>query len=116
MSIPATGASNGIFFAGLIKKLGIADEVNKKAVLVMRGHIVATALAEGKVEIGNTSLTELAPHKGVRVVGPLPDPLGTVTLYVAAVASTSANADAARALIAYFMRPASREQFKADGL
>ena len=113
---PATGANNGIFFAGLIKKLGIADEVNKKAVMVVRGHMVAAALAEGKAEIGNTSLTELAPHKGVRVVEPIPDPLGTVTVYVAAVSSKSANADAARALIAYFMRPTSREQFKADGL
>jgi molybdate transport system substrate-binding protein len=113
---PATGANNGIFFAGLIKKLNIADEVNKKAVLVKRGHEVATTLAEGKAEIGNTSLTELAPHKGVRVIGPIPDPLGTVTSYVAAVATSSAHGDAARALIAYFMRPASREQFKADGL
>ena len=113
---PATGASNGVFFAGLIKTLGIADEVNKKAVLFTRGHMVASALADGKVEIGNTSLTELAPHKGVRVVGPIPDPLGLVTPYVAAVATTSAHADAARALIAYFMRPVSRDQFKADGL
>lgn len=113
---PATGASNGIFFAGLITKLNIADEINKKAVLVKRGHEVATALAEDRAEIGNTSLTELAPHKGVRVVGAIPDPLGTVTIYVAAIAASSAHTDAARALLAYFMRPASREQFKADGL
>ena len=113
---PAVGASNGIFFASVIKKLGITDEVNKKATLFKRGHQVASALADGKVEIGNTSLTELAADKGVRVVGPLPKGIDLFTPYVAAVATASPNADAARALIAYLMRPASREQFKADGL
>jgi molybdate transport system substrate-binding protein len=113
---PAVGASNGIFFASVIKKLGIADEINKKATLFKRGHHVATAVADGKVEIGNTSLTELAADRGVQVVGPLPKGIDLFTPYVAAVATASPNADAARALIAYFMQPASRAQFKADGL
>jgi molybdate transport system substrate-binding protein len=113
---PAVGASNGIWFAGVIKRLGIADEVNGKATLFKRGHEVATALAEGRIEIGNTSLTELAADKGVRVVGPLPKGIDLSTPYIAAVAATSAHADAARALIAYLTQPASREQFKTDGL
>src|SRR4029078_12453087 len=92
---PAGGATNGIFFAGVIKKLGIADEVNKKATLFKRGHQVATAVAEGKVEIGNTSLTELAADKGVRVVGTLPKGIDLSTPYVAAVAAASPNAEAA---------------------
>ena len=113
---PAVGATNGIFFAGLLERLKIADEVNKKAVLLRRGFLVAEAVADGRAEIGNTSLTELMPHKGLNVLGPIPEPLGLVVAYVAAVSSTSAHREPARALIAFLTTPEARAQFKAAGL
>jgi molybdate transport system substrate-binding protein len=113
---PAAGATTGIFFAGLLERLKIADEVNKKAVLLRRGFQVAEVVADGRAEIGNTNLTELIPHKGVTVVGPIPEPLGLVVVFVAAVSSTSANREPARALIAFLTSPEARAQFKAAGL
>jgi len=113
---PAAGATTGIFFAGLLERLKIADEVNKKALLLRRGFQVAEAVAEGRAEIGNTNLTELIPHKGVTVVGPIPDPLGLVIPFVAAVSATSTNPEPARALIAFLTSPEARAEFKAAGL
>jgi molybdate transport system substrate-binding protein len=113
---PAVGATNGIFFARLIEKLGISEAVNKKAVLLKRGYEVADTVAAGRAEIGNTSLTELTPHKGLTVLGPIPDPLGMVVTYVAAVTSSSPNAEPARALIAFLTTPDARVRFKAAGL
>jgi molybdate transport system substrate-binding protein len=113
---PAAGATTGIFFAQLIERLKIAGEVNRKAVLLRRGFQVAEAVADGRAEIGNTNLTELIPHKGVTVVGPIPEPLGLVVAFVAAVSSTSANREPARALIAFINTPEARAQFKAAGL
>jgi molybdate transport system substrate-binding protein len=113
---PAVGATNGIFFARLIEKLGIADQVNKKAVLLKRGYEVAQTVADGGAEIGNTSLTELTPHKGLTVLGPIPEPLGMVVTYVAAVTSSSPNAEPARALTAFLTTPDARTRFKAAGL
>ena len=113
---PAVGATNGIFFARLLERLGVADEVNKKAVLFRRGYEVAQAIADGRAEIGNTSLTELAPHKGLTVLGPIPEPLGLVVTYVAGVSSASPNAEAARALIRFLTTPEARARFKAAGL
>jgi len=113
---PAAGATTGIFFAKLLERLEIADEVNKKALLLRRGFQVAEAVAEGRAEIGNTNLTELIPHKGVTVVGPIPDPLGLVIPFVAAVSATSTNAEPARALIAFLTSPEARAEFKAAGL
>src|SRR5262252_722991 len=110
---PAVGATNGIFFAQLLERLGVADEVNKKASLFRRGYEVAQAVAEGRAEIGNTSLTELAPHKGLTVIGPIPEPLGLVVTYVAGVSSASPNAEAARALISFMTTPEARARFKA---
>lgn len=113
---PAVGATNGIFFARLLERLGVADEVNKKAVLFRRGYEVANAVADGRAEIGNTSLTELAPHKGLTVLGPIPEPLGLVVTYVAGVSSASPNAEPARALIRFLTTPEARARFKAAGL
>jgi molybdate transport system substrate-binding protein len=109
-------STTGVFFASLLNRLQIADEVNKKAVLFTRGFHVADAIAEGKAEIGNTNISELVPNKGVKVVGPLPDPFGLVTPYLGAVTTGSANRDAARALLAALSSPAAREKFKAAGL
>lgn len=113
---PAGGGTTGIFFANVLTKLGIADEVNKKAVRPQRGYQVGEAVADGRAEIGNTNLTELVPNKGVKVIGAIPEPLGLVITYVAGVTATSANPDAARALIAHMTTSAAREKFKAAGL
>jgi len=69
---PKAGGSSGTFFAGLLATLGIADAINKKAVLGKRGHDVAQSIADGRAEIGTTFISELFPMKGVKVVGPLP--------------------------------------------
>jgi molybdate transport system substrate-binding protein len=113
---PAGGGTTGVFFAGLLTRLGIADEINKKAFRPQRGAQVAEAVADGRAEIGNTNLTELVPHPGVKVIGPIPAPLGLVISYVGAVTTDSANRDAARALLAVLTSPAAREKFKAAGL
>jgi molybdate transport system substrate-binding protein len=113
---PAGGGSTGIHFARVLERLGIADEVNKKAIRPQRGAQVAEAVADGRAEIGNTNLTELVPHKGVKVIGPLPDPYGLVLVYVAGVTTSSVNKDAARALIAVLTSSTARERFKAAGL
>ena len=113
---PAGGGTTGVHFARVLERLGIAEEVNKKAIRPNRGAQVAEAVADGRAEIGNTNLTELVPNKGVKVVGPLPDPYGLVISYVGGVTSTSANKDAARALLARLTSADARERFKAAGL
>jgi molybdate transport system substrate-binding protein len=113
---PAGGGTTGIYFARLLERLGIAEEINLKAIKPQRGAQVAEAIAEGYAEIGNTNLTEFIPHKGVKVIGPIPDPHGLVVVYVAGVSSASPDAAAARALIAHLTTPAAKEKFKAAGL
>jgi molybdate transport system substrate-binding protein len=109
-------ATSGAFFVTMLTRLEIADEVNKKALLFSRGFYVADAVAEGKAEVGNTNMSEMVPNKGVKVIGALPEPFALVTPYIAAVTTTSANPDSARALIAYLSNAAAREKFKAAGL
>jgi molybdate transport system substrate-binding protein len=113
---PAGGGTAGVWFVNLMERLGITDEVKKKAQPMNRGFEIAGAVADGTAEIGVTFISELLPDKGLKVVGPFPESIGLVVPYVAGVSSASRQSRAARALISYLTQPAAREIFKATGL
>jgi molybdate transport system substrate-binding protein len=66
-----TGAS-GQSFAKLIDRLGIADRVNARAVVIEKGFVAETLL-DGRADLAIQQLSELAVVDGVDIVGPLPD-------------------------------------------
>jgi molybdate transport system substrate-binding protein len=113
---PKAGGSSGTFFAGLLERLGIAEAVNKKAVLRRGGHDVATAVANGEAEIGSTFISEILPVQGARVAGPLPEELANVNTYTAAISAKSASRETAAALIGKLTSAATRERWVAAGL
>jgi molybdate transport system substrate-binding protein len=115
-SDPKAGGSSGTFFAGLLEKLGIADAVNKKAVLGKRGYEVAQAVADGRAEIGTTFISEVLPVKGVKVVGPLPGELHNANSYTAAIPAGAASREGAIGLLRYLTKPATRDRWTAAGL
>src|SRR6185437_9871974 len=60
---PAAGGSSGIYVGKLLERLGIAKEVNAKAVLVHGGE-VATHVVDGEAEIGIHQISEILAVKG----------------------------------------------------
>jgi molybdate transport system substrate-binding protein len=113
---PAAGGTAGIYMTATIERLGLTEEVKKKALLQTSGSATAAAVANGAAEIGITFTSELLPNKGVKVVGTMPQSIGLTVAYVAAVSTGSQQAETARALIAYMARPAARDHFKEAGL
>jgi molybdate transport system substrate-binding protein len=113
---PKAGGSSGTFFAGLLDRLGIADEINKKAVLGQRGHDVALSVADGRAEIATTFISELLPQKGVKVVGPLPGVLHNANTYTAAIPAGSAVRADAFAFLRKLTDPATAARWTAAGL
>jgi len=113
---PKAGGSGGIMFAALLQKLGIADEINRKAMLGKGGHDVAVSVAEGRAEIGTTFISEVLPVKGAKVVGPLPGELHNANTYTAAVHVRAALPDGGRALMHKLTDAASRPRWTAAGL
>jgi molybdate transport system substrate-binding protein len=113
---PAAGGTAGIYMSGLLERLGLTEEVKKKALLERSGSAVADAVANGAAEIGISFTSELMPNKGVKTVGIIPQSIGLVVVYEAGLAKASAQADPARALITYMTRPAARDHFKEAGL
>jgi molybdate transport system substrate-binding protein len=113
---PKAGGSGGIMFSALLEKLGIADEINKKALLGKGGHDVATSIAEGKAELGTTFISEVIPVKGVKVIGPLPGDLHNANTYTGAIHTRASLRDGAEALLHKLIDPATRSRWIAAGL
>jgi molybdate transport system substrate-binding protein len=113
---PKAGGSGGIMFVAMLEKLGLADAVNKKAVLTNRGAETAQAVADGRAEIGTTFISEILPVKGAKVVGPLPGELHSANTYTAAIPAGSAARDGATAFLRALTDPATRERWVAAGL
>jgi len=84
---PKVGTS-GKHVAEVLNKLGIAEEINKKARLGQGGYIVEP-VGRGEIELGIHQISEILPVKGVKLVGELPRELQKYTVYVAAPVSES---------------------------
>jgi len=83
------GAS-GIFFAGLIERLGIAEAVNAKATVIPQG-LTAELAARGEAEIAIQQVSELMAVPGIDIVGPLPKALNTRAVFSAGLFSAEAG-------------------------
>ena len=77
------GAS-GLFFAGLLERLGIAAEVNAKATVIPQGFTAELA-ARGEVALAIQQVSELMAIPGIEIVGPLPEAINTRAVFSAAL-------------------------------
>jgi molybdate transport system substrate-binding protein len=112
---PASGGQSGIYFAKMLEQLGIADEVNKKA-KYGQGGPVAAIVARGEAELGMQQIPELINFPGVDYVGPLPGNLQFFTVLAAGIPVNGKQADAAGALIRFFVTPAAIAAMKKNGM
>jgi molybdate transport system substrate-binding protein len=113
---PKAGGTSGIYLDGLFQRMGIADEVKKKTVFAMQGSQVATAVADGKAELGLTFISEMMPNKGVKIAGTLPAAVQNATNYVVAIPLGSPNPHAARAFIQAMRTGEARKAIAKAGL
>ena len=111
----AVGGSAGVYLARMFTELGLADAIKEKGMPQQNGGEVARRVASGEAEIGMTLIAEIVPIAGVRVIGPLPKPLGSDTTYCAGVTAASNVRGAALAFIAALKRPDRRTVWKEAG-
>jgi molybdate transport system substrate-binding protein len=108
-----SGAS-GVHFAELMVRLGIADEIQRKA-KVMDG-VVGELAAKGEVEIAVQQISELKLVDGIDIVGLLPDRLQKLTVFSAGVLAASRRPAAAGILIAALTTPEVTAVMRDKGL
>ncbi len=114
-SVAHSRAQSGNYFLSVLGRLGIADQMKSKLIVVQSGPVGAAA-ANGEAEIAIQQLTELMPVKGVELVGPLPPDLQAKIVFSAAIPSGAKQADAAKGLMAYFEFPEAARVIREKGL
>ncbi len=112
---PAAGGSSGIYFSQLLDKMGIADRVKPKAVLVP-GGLVAQKLVTGEADLAVHQVSEILAVPGAILVGQIPAEVQNFTVYAGGVSATARDASAARALLAAFLTPETRAMMKQKGM
>ncbi|HMJ98991.1 MAG TPA: substrate-binding domain-containing protein [Reyranella sp.] len=112
---PASGGSSGIYLAKLFEKMGIAEQLKSKTVLV-KGGLVAEKVASGEAEIGMQQASELLSVPGAVLVGPIPLEVQSFTIYAGAVSSAARDQSAADALLAALHGPDKAALLKKKGM
>jgi molybdate transport system substrate-binding protein len=110
----ATGAS-GIYFSGLIERLGIAEQVRAKA-RTPSGGAVGELVARGEAELAVQQIPELMAVAGTAFVGPLPREIQSFTVFSSGIFADARHAAAARALVESLSAPAAARVMQAKGM
>jgi molybdate transport system substrate-binding protein len=111
---PAKGGLSGVVFARALERLGIAEQMKAKTILVP-GAQAADVVAKGEAELGVAQASEIVPVAGAQLVGPLPGELASVTLFTAGVGAGSKSPEAAKVLIEFLTGPQAAPRFQAKG-
>lgn len=112
---PAKGGASGVYFAKVIDRLGIADQMKSKTVLVP-GAEAGELVAKGEVEMGVGQASEIAAVPGAQVVGPLPGDLNSGIVFAVGIGSMNKNPAAAQSLIKLLTGPAGAAVLKSKGM
>ncbi len=104
-SISYSTGPSGVYLTQLFARWGIADEIRRRLVQAPPGVPVGSLVARGEVELGFQQLSELMHVDGITVVGTLPADISFITTFSGAVCATSAQPDAARALLDFLAAP-----------
>jgi molybdate transport system substrate-binding protein len=108
------GAS-GLLFAGLIEHMGIAAEINAKAVIIPSG-LTAARLVSGEADLAVQQISELKQVDGIEVVGPIPHALQTPAVFSAGLMTASQHQEEAGDLLRHLASPGFADVLRAAGL
>ena len=102
----STGPS-GVYLEKLFERWGILEEIRSRIVVPPPGKPVGSLVADGSVELGFQQLSELMTLPGIKVIGPLPPEIQTITLFSGGVSPGCSRPELGRALLEYMASPAS---------
>lgn len=115
-SVAYSDSASGIYVEReLFKKLGIADQMHGKAVMVQKTP-VAEKVAAGDYALGLQQVSELLPVKGIAYAGKIPESLQSVTRFAGGVPVKAPHPEEAKKLLTYMAAPAAAKDVESTGL
>jgi len=115
ITYPQDGASRGSI-EKMFEQMGIAADVKPKIILAPGSGPATESVAAGQAAMVITLFSEIVPIHGVEILGPLPGEYQSDIRFGAATSTTSKNAEAAKALIAFLSGPRAAPVLKAKGI
>ncbi|WP_426988081.1 substrate-binding domain-containing protein [Pseudarthrobacter sp. Y6] len=106
---------SGIYFAGLLEQLGIAERVKARATVIDSGP-TAVALLDGRADLAIQQLSELILVPAATIVGPLPGAIQEYTDFSTALGSEASRPSGAAVLRDFLHGPEALAAYAANGL
>lgn len=93
-------------------------DITKRVTLLQAspGVPVGAMIARGEADLGFQQLSELQHVPGIEIVGPLPPDVQLMTVFMAGVAQTSSQAEAAAELITFLTSPETEDVKRGYGM
>jgi molybdate transport system substrate-binding protein len=110
-----TSGQSGVYFIGVVEKLGIADQIKAKAKTALGGS-AAEFVAKGEADIAIQVIPELISASGVEVVGPFPPELQIYIGLTGGIGVDARDKAASQAFLEYLTTPAAISVIKAKGM
>jgi molybdate transport system substrate-binding protein len=103
------------FFAQLIEQMGIASDINARAVIIPSGF-TAERLVTSEADLAVQQISELKQVAGVEIVGAIPHHLQTPAVFSAGRIAASKRAVQSDALLKYLASPEVAAVLRESGL
>lgn len=115
-SDPAAGGASGVYFAKLLERMGIADQMRAKTKHPPPSGNSANLVVAGEADLAIQQEPEVMTVAGIDIVGPPPADFNNITVYAAGIGAGSQQSEAASALIRFLHSPEAQAVFKAKGI
>ena len=106
---------SGVYIAGVLDRLGIADAIRSKLRLPDT-DIVSELVSRGEIELGIVVITQILTTPGVSLAGPLPSDIQSHITFTGGVSASSASVEAAKELMAALTSPSAVQVMKSQGM
>ena len=110
----AKEGGSGIYFAGLLERLGIAEAMRPKT--RYGGGNVAEVVVAGEAEMAVQLITELLSVRGVQFVGPLPAEVQDYVVLTAGVGTEAKDPALAKEFLQFLTAPFTAPVYTSKGL
>jgi molybdate transport system substrate-binding protein len=115
-SNPAYGGISGVHVVKVLERLGIAEQMKPKTVLLNKAGLAGVLVANGEAEIVVQPIQELVVVPGIDVVGPLPEELQDTVAFPAVFMTSAKDTAPLKALINFLRTPDAMNLIKTMGM
>lgn len=111
---PAQRSPVGTYMLALFDRLGLSDQLKPK--IMLTAHPPYNEVLKGEVDLGFSTLAEIAAEPRVELVGPLPPEIQNYNVFVTAMPVASTETVGAARLISFLSSDSSRALMRSKGI